>query len=929
MVEGRVPTGLISIPCGLYRMMKFIISIVAITLLGVSTASATSRLVFSTNGVTIPTADAFFSPKAGASDSNPCTFAQPCLTPQKALAVQAALITSNGPNYTPKILWDGGNGPFWVNTQAQQIIYTPDHTQKPLATFTGAVAGNVLTTSSTTNAGSWSLVNSHISGPGIRAGTTVVSQLSGATGGNGTYLLNQSTKTYASASMEASFYSIWDVYNGSTFTFDGGLDTAGTWSNETLSNGTGAPACISSFYHGQNFTEQNRSKIFGDLWINGRRVHWTREPRVVGATGGDWAQLTAGSNGGAAVTASVATGPTATFNSTSSVVISDTTGIGNPPGGANPWGQTISFYSAVGNINQYQTYWILSKTVNSPSSGQATITLGVKPAADRGTAVTVTASGTATVNDMVQSPNSGDRTNTNWHNEFPVNASYTPLSSKNQKYVRVEFGYRPAMAPIAHVQTSGTCPGGIAAPCADIAGRMTEAGPYYHNSEYAVWNRWEALGATDPTTSTQYTNEMYFDVATGDLHVTPLPGESCSSYNTPGTAIIPGPLETIMRLSNSTADYSGSRGQEVGHIVINHMTVQHTNSSITSGDFALGGARGGAAHNASVGSIGAGVWAIENIGAVDVNWNYLTVQHVSGQGIQYAGCGSHNDKVYRAQLLDIGVSAAEDGMVLDNSSNYYCENDSGYYGTRMFGATTPSFNEGGSASPVDMSGNHDCCNMLMASTVDETGLDFDGGNCVGSAVGQQEVQDYNQIYGCPAFGLIDEDGMLNPQYSWLAQQNATSNYPAWGREENHNDVRRAGFLTVQVHGGPNAAGSHIPGASLMKDFAVCYNNGPEQGDATGNRPAMEFAYNLCQDVSGGNMQYNISPSQEPPSGTDAIDIYLDFNNANGYNMHDNVFCNQDATHLGFPTFPAPGKAGVGARKERLGRKYPLSPKGDQ
>lgn len=72
------------------------------------------------------------------------------------------------------------------------------------ATFTGSIAGNVLTTSgSVTNT---IYPGAVLSGGTVASGTTIVSQLSGTAGGAGTYAVNIPEQTVASASLTATPY---------------------------------------------------------------------------------------------------------------------------------------------------------------------------------------------------------------------------------------------------------------------------------------------------------------------------------------------------------------------------------------------------------------------------------------------------------------------------------------------------------------------------------------------------------------------------------------------------------------------------------------------------------------------------------------------------------------------------------------------------
>lgn len=79
------------------------------------------------------------------------------------------------------------------------------------ATFTGSISGNVLTVSGVTNT---IYPGAVVSGGTVASGTTIVAQLSGTTGGAGTYAVSIPEQTVASASLTATPY-VLDTTGGS------------------------------------------------------------------------------------------------------------------------------------------------------------------------------------------------------------------------------------------------------------------------------------------------------------------------------------------------------------------------------------------------------------------------------------------------------------------------------------------------------------------------------------------------------------------------------------------------------------------------------------------------------------------------------------------------------------------------------------------
>jgi hypothetical protein len=93
----------------------------------------------------------------------------------------------------------GGDGTYTTNqattATAAPLAFTPPPTVT-VATATGTATGASLAVSSVTGT---IVIGAAVSGPGIPANTTIINQMSGSTGGAGTYTTNQPTTASAAA----------------------------------------------------------------------------------------------------------------------------------------------------------------------------------------------------------------------------------------------------------------------------------------------------------------------------------------------------------------------------------------------------------------------------------------------------------------------------------------------------------------------------------------------------------------------------------------------------------------------------------------------------------------------------------------------------------------------------------------------------------
>jgi hypothetical protein len=677
-----------------------------------------------------------------------------------------------------------------------------------------------------------------------------------------------------------------DVYNGNSFVLSAGIDTAGSWSSTTLPSG--AAGCVSNYLVSQaplvdGTTTTKATSYVGVAWFYGHRVAETIRPQI----GSTWAAAP-GTLGTSTIGASVFAGTTAIVTSgVAALSITDLSQVGIV-------GQPVAFETGLGTgggqtqILANHVYWIASK---SAATGTGTITIDNAPPTLSGALMTANASGTLNVQDPVQSNNFGDRSSHSKQNQFTYDPAQADIGSAyNQNDVGVELGYNPSMARVAAINTTSHL--------VTINSRMVAIGSsIYPGTMYRVWNRFEDLGASS------ITGEIYNDRTTGYLYYAPMAGETCAGLNVAGTAIIPGTSETILKISNAIADYSGTIGKPVGNLTINNAIFSHTNNSIMTGEHVLNGSVGGFISSISEHYAPAMAWAVEGIGASNVTINGGGVQHVGGSGYAFAW-GSNHVTIENTTTFDgggAGVVHGGDLFAFDQADN---QTDSGYYGTNKFGPTTPSFSTSGSPYNVDGTGASDCCFTLTNNFIHDWGRIHPGSSCISSVVDQNDVVTHNTIYNCPSFGVaMSSDPTVSaaaPSYNGIVQGivvGGSTRAPHFNNQFSYNEIYYCGYET-------SLTGVAIPGSSLFSDFGCHYASGPQDGDGT--KTGYVMTYNKVHDVSAGayqNVVANGGNSTVKPTGSDGVLDYHDANDSNGYDEENNWFYNRAYTAVGDGTHP--------------------------
>ena len=488
--------------------------------------------------------------------------------------------------------------------------------------------------------------------------------------------------------------------------------------------------------------------------------------------------------------------------------------------------------------------------------------------------------------DPVQSVNGGDRTHLGGINRFPYNGADFE-SAFNQTDVKAQVATGGAGGNLVPVFTAAH--GVVTLDSRPLNPPPDEGEALRAGMGYRVWNRFEDLGVDGNV------GELYTDRGAGLIYYTPRAGETCASLNAPGSVIIPGPLETLLEISNSAHDASrtgGAIGAPVGNLVVRNILFEHTNTSVFTGVDDLAGAVGGymvteSAHYSALN------WGVVTIGASDVIFDRIEIAHMGGSAIATAW-GSSNITIKNSKIHEAGGALWTAGMSVSGYDVYHYNSDQNYFGTREFAPSTPSFNSGGAARPVDSTGAHDCCQTFTNNFVYDAGLVENAAACVSIATWQQFTITHNTIHDCPSFGLAESSlGAVKtgrPSYGGIVAP------ASFGSDVSHNEIYNCGYET-------SLTGVRVPGSSMANDFGCFYIQGPQDGPGDGSVAGLTVSYNKIHDVSAGAYQTFVGGKGPLKAhGYDAILDYHDGNNSNGVNEHHNLFYNT-ATVGGLTPFP--------------------------
>jgi hypothetical protein len=646
---------------------------------------------------------------------------------------------------------------------------------------------------------------------------------------------------------------------------------------------SGAPGCVSSYLARLAPLKEAKAKYYvGAAWINGHRVQETINPR----SGNPWATVP-GTAGGGDRGSSMFVGPVARLSSGSATIsINDLARIGLV-------GQTISFDTAVGNLAAHHPYWILSK---SGTAGSGNITVSWSPG---GSPIVAPASAKIQIEDPVQSASSGDRANPVGENVFAYDAAQADFATAyNQTDVKGEIAaLMPHLAPVFFANGKGVVV---------LNSRIFRVLHMYPGNGYRVWNRFEDLG------SGGYTGELYTNRTTGLIYYTPRTDlkESCASINAAGQAIIPSSLETLVKISSAKADIAaagaGAPGATVGNFVFRHILFEHTNTAVFTGVHDLAGASGGFISTEPAHYAGPLEWAIVTIGARNVTFDAVTMAHFGGSALA-VGWGSNHGTVQNSKLYDAGGALITAGAALSYFDSYHYNSDSGYYGTSVFGPSTPSFNIGFGAINRDLTGASDCCQTFTNNFLYDGGIVHPAMGCMTIGGWQKYVITHNTMHDCGSSGLsISTDIAAAPgPPSFLGLVTAVKSgntvyYPFYGNVISYNEIYNCGYETTVL-------GARIPGGAMSTDFGCLYFRGSQDGDGTNPANRLQITYNKIHDASAAAypvLKWNGHGLSLVPHGYDAVLDYQDGNNANGVVERNNLFYNRSAAAIGAPVYPS-------------------------
>ena len=165
-------------------------------------------------------------------------------------------------------------------------------------------------------------------------------------------------------------------------------------------------------------------------------------------------------------------------------------------------------------------------------------------------------------------------------------------------------------------------------------------------------------------------------------------------------------------------------------MTFNDIMFEHTNSSIWTGKHVVNGAVGGYTTGSSQHYAPSGKWAVTGIGASYVTFNGACpaggnfcggARFLAGNGFGFSW-GSNHITIENTEIQHVGGAAWTGGAAVNNYDGTDYQIDPGYYGTASYGPTTPSFYTGGNPqSPVDPTGNSDCCHTIKNNKIHDVG----------------------------------------------------------------------------------------------------------------------------------------------------------------------------------------------------------------
>jgi hypothetical protein len=868
---------------------------------------ALSPLPSSANNVNFSTVpelvgDAYFSQSGtdsgGTTIGVDCTKAAPCKTVTKALAFLATNISGGaGPNRNYTLLFDASNQAFsgaWQITSP--VILTSAHTVSAgyTTTFgsynTAYGTRKALWTGGVDTAGTWSSTT-------LNSQPACVSTALTGHAGNMT-MLSGSDVNYYAGTMWVNGHRVNQVMNPrpgydwapilglaeatATATFTNGSTNITINDLSKLPTGVGVGftqgsvvfmTATNGFLANTPYRIINKSANTGSGTITVGYRYANENPIVATSAGpGSSALMNLSPIGTQNIL-----NPTATYAAANpSVNISDLSKIGRN-------GDPIQFQTTVGNVNLNYVYYIQSK---SAATGPGTIQLYAGLPGNGGTLVTPSTSGSALVNDPIQSLNAGDRTTLTYKNQFAYNPTYPIDSATNPTDVKVQINAFDSSAIIPVATTS--------AGVVTLNSRSQRLTNIYPMLTYRVLNRFEDLGTGG------FTGELYTDRTGGNLYYTPRAdlGETCASLNVAGTAIIPGSVTTMLKISTAQNDIfnsgTGVATLPAGNIIFKNIQFSHVNSTAFTGAMNIDGSAGGITTSQTQFYDSAIAPAIQVIGANNVTFESVQISHMASAGIVMS-YGTNHSAIQNSEIYDLSGGGVTTGMLIQQSSPFRANASSFTQQTTNLGPSTPSFTPNLPATYLDLTGAADCCVVVTNNKIHDAGQFGGIDGCVRMTGGQKYAITYNTIYDCGRSGVaIGTWGLFNTPYQDYVR--STIHYaPVWGNDFSHNEVYYTNREQVTYAGGTSSPGTAVP-MRAMSDFGAVYLAGPQDGTGTGSvSDRLTYSYNYIHDwtASVGNTISATNRSQSlaiiNPQGYNGVGDYHDSQVAAGIIEHHNVF----------------------------------------